>query len=434
MNISIIGTGYVGLPTGVGFASLGHNVCCIDKNIDKVERLNKGQIDIYEDNLKELFDKTVQEGKLTFAYSIKEGIQNADLVILAVGTPTEPNTNKADLTYIKEASKEIAECEIDRHIVIAIKSTVPVGTGDMVEEIINNENCDIVSMPEFLREGFALHDFFNPDRIVIGTNSEKAKNLLQQLYQDKNVLFTDRRSSELIKYASNAFLALKIHYINEIADLCEKAGANVEFVAKGMGLDSRIGNKFLNAGIGFGGSCFPKDTKALLETSKEFDSKMSLVDTVINGNNFRKMKIAKKIADKAKELNPHGEKQIRIAIYGLAFKNNTDDCRESPAIEIIQHLLNEKDLILEVYDPKANENAKKILGDKVNYYECPKLCAYAVDMLVILTEWEEFKNLDYKLILTSMRDDILLDYRNLLDEEEMKSIGFKYERIGKKYD
>jgi UDPglucose 6-dehydrogenase len=368
------------------------------------------------------------------AYSIAEGIKNADLVILAVGAPTEPETNKADLTYIKEASKEIAECEINRHVVIAIKSTVPVGTGDMVEEIINNENCDIVSMPEFLREGFALHDFFNPDRIVIGTNSEKAKNLLQQLYQDKNVLFTDRRSSELIKYASNAFLALKIHYINEIADLCEKAGANVEFVAKGMGLDSRIGNKFLNAGIGFGGSCFPKDTKALLETSKEFGSKMSLVDTVINGNNFRKMKIAKKIADKAKELNPHGEKLIRIAIYGLAFKNNTDDCRESPAIEIIQHLLNEKDLILEVYDPKANENAKRILGKKVNYYDNPEVCAFQADIIAILTEWEEFKTLDYKKILEHMRDDILLDYRNLLDEEEMKKIGFRYERIGKKYD
>lgn len=433
MNISIIGTGYVGLPTGVGFASLGHNICCIDKDLDKIDRLKKGEIDIYEENLEELFCKVTEEQKLTFSYSIKEGIQNADLIILAVGTPTEQNSDKADLTYIKEASKEIAEHLSDRYTILAIKSTVPVCTGDMIEEIIDRKNCDVISMPEFLREGFALYDFFNPDRIVVGTNSEKAKKVIQQLYDGKNILFTDRRSAELIKYASNAFLATKIHYINEIADLCEKTGANIENVAKGLGLDSRIGNKFLNAGIGFGGSCFPKDTRALLQTANEFNVEFSLVKNVIEGNNKRKKEIAQKIIQKAKSIKKQENKSIRIAIFGLAFKNNTDDCRESPAIEIVQNLLNE-DFIIEVYDPKAIDNAQKILKNKVTYYKYPEMCAFRADMLILLTEWEEFKILDYEKIYEIMNNKILLDYRNLLDEEKMKKIGFEYERIGKKYD
>lgn len=299
MKIAIIGTGYVGLPSGVGFAELGHSVVCVDNNKAKIEALNKGELTLYENGLADLFKTNTQQGRLQFTTSMKEAVQNADLVIIAVGTPPDPITHEADLQYIYAAANELAEY-LTGYTVIANKSTVPVGTGDAVEKIISAKNpkadFDVVSLPEFLREGFAVQDFFNPDRIILGTNSERAIALISKLYEpfkEKTpLLIVSRKSSETIKYASNAFLAMKIHYINEIANFCEKSGANVAEVAKGMGLDTRIGNRFLNAGIGFGGSCFPKDTMAMAHMANKFGVRMELIETTISGNQKRKSEIS----------------------------------------------------------------------------------------------------------------------------------------------
>ena len=310
MKVGIIGTGYVGLPTGVGLAELGNSVVCVDKVAEKIDMLNAGKLPIYEDSLDELFFKNVKNGRLKFTTSMKEAVAEADIVLITVGTPPHPVTHEADLTFIYQAAEELAE-HLTGYMVVATKSTVPVGTGDEIEKIIGKKNpnadFDVISLPEFLREGYAIHDFFNPDRIIIGTNSIKAKSIMEKLYQPfaekTNILFVSRKSSETIKYASNAFLAMKIHYINEIANFCEKTGANVAEVAKGMGLDKRIGNRFLNAGIGFGGSCFPKDTMAMAYMGQKAGAPIELIEATIKGNNKRKEQMAERILNAVCDLD-----------------------------------------------------------------------------------------------------------------------------------
>ena len=432
MKISIIGTGYVGLPTGVGMAELGHQVVCIDREISKIERLKKGEITLFEDGLEELLKKNLERGNISFTNSMKEGIADADIVLIAVGTPPHPVTKEADMKYVHAAATELAQ-HLDKYTVIATKSTVPVGTGDDIESLISKTNpnakFDVVSLPEFLREGFAVHDFFNPDRIIIGTDSDSAKAVLTELYKpfvDKSeILFVKRRSSETIKYASNAFLALKIHYINEMADFCEKANADIEEVAKGMGLDSRIGNKFLNPGPGYGGSCFPKDTNAMHFMAKQNGVELTLIEAAIRGNEKRKKDIAQKIISKINHIN-----SPKVAVLGLTFKGGTDDCRESPAMEIIDELL-KHELDITAYDPKGMKNANELLGDKINYAEDIYSVANDADILVILTEWDDFKNCDLQKVIINMRNKNIFDTRNILNAELAEKLGFSYYKIGK---
>lgn len=438
MKVAIIGTGYVGLPTGVGLAELGCQVTCIDKNPKIVDSLNNGKLTLFEEGLEELFQKNVGAGRLKFTTEFKEAISTADVVIIAVGTPPHPVTKEADMQYIHAAAAELAP-HLTGYTVVATKSTVPVGTGEAVESIIKKENpfadADVVSMPEFLREGFAIHDFFNPDRIVIGTDSERARKVLKELYKDfadkTHILFVGRRSSEAIKYASNAFLAMKIHYINEMADFCEKAHADISEVALGMGMDSRIGNKFLNPGPGYGGSCFPKDTMAMACMGRKAGVNLSLIENTILKNAERKKQMALRILNAVKDM-----KDPKIAVLGLAFKGGTDDCRESPAMEILNELLNvRKELSSEkpqiaVYDPKATENAKKMLGESVIYAENAYQACEGADIVAILTEWPEFKVLDLNRIRKLMKTPKILDLRNLLSKDKASELGFDYDCIG----
>lgn len=430
MNVAIIGTGYVGLPTGVGLAELGHNVICIDREERKIKALQDGKITLYEEGLEELFHKNVKEKRLSFSTSMKEGVENADIVMIAVGTPPHPVTKEADMKYIHAAATELAPY-LKTYTVIATKSTVPVGTGDDIESLISKKNpqaeFDVVSLPEFLREGFAVHDFFNPDRIIVGVNDDRAKPLIEKLYErfkDK-ILFVSRYSAETIKYASNSFLAIKVHFINEMADFCEKTGADILEVAKGMGLDTRIGSRFLNPGPGYGGSCFPKDTLAMAFMARQNEVNLSLVNAAISGNEERKDKIALRILEKIKD-----DKNAKIAILGLAFKDGTDDCRESPAIEIILKLL-EKNLNITAYDPKAMDIAKEILKDKIEYAKDMYECVENADILVILTEWKEFKELDLKQAKKLMKGKNILDFRNLLDKNKAIEAGFVYSGVGR---
>lgn len=431
MKVAIIGTGYVGLPTGVGLAELGNEVVCVDKIEAKIEALKNGKITIYEDGMEELFQKNLKKGALKFTTNMKEAVSGADLVMIAVGTPPHPETKEADLKYIYAAAEELAP-HLDGYTVVATKSTVPVGTGDEVEAIIKKVNqhadCDVVSLPEFLREGFAIHDFFNPDRIVIGANSVKAQNLLLELYKPfkgkTEFLLVNRKSSETIKYASNAFLAMKIHYINEMANFCEKAGADINEVAKGMGLDSRIGKKFLNAGPGYGGSCFPKDTNAMAQMGKKYGARLSLIETTIAKNDERKAEMGLRVIDGIKDY-----KDGKIAVLGLAFKGGTDDCRESPAMEILNEILKYSSNVA-VYDPKAMENAKGLLGNKVAYAADVYEACKSADILVILTEWEEFKQLDLVKLKQIMRHARIMDLRNMLNPKDVKNNGFVYSCIG----
>lgn len=432
MQIGIIGTGYVGLPTGVGLAELGHKVICIDREQSKITKLQRGEITLFEDGLEELLKKNLEKGNISFTTSMQEGVAGADIVLIAVGTPPHPVTKEADMKYVHAAATELAQY-LDGYTVIATKSTVPVGTGDDIEILINKRNptaqFDVVSLPEFLREGFAVYDFFNPDRIVIGTNSDKAKDLLTELYkpfaEKSKILFVKRRSSETIKYASNAFLAMKIHYINEMADFCEKAKADIEEVAKGMGLDSRIGNKFLNPGPGYGGSCFPKDTHAMHFMAKQNGVELTLIEAAIEGNEKRKQNIAKKILAKVSHI-----KNANVAVLGLTFKGGTDDCRESPAMEIIAELL-KYELNITAFDPKGIENAKELLGNKINYASDMYSVAKDADILVVLTEWDDFKDYDLNNIVSTMRNKNIFDTRNFINCDKADQLGFSYYRIGR---
>ncbi len=432
MKIGIIGTGYVGLPAGVGLAELGNDVICIDREKSKIDALNNGILTIYEDNLEELFHKNVKEGRLKFTTSMQEGIKDVDLVIIAVGTPPHPVTKEADMKYIHAAATELADY-LTGYTVIATKSTVPVGTGDDIESLISKKNSnaefDVLSLPEFLREGFAVYDFFNPDRIIVGTNSQRAKAVIEKLYEPfkgkSKLLFVNRRSSETIKYASNAFLAIKIHYINEMANFCEKVGADILEVAKSMGLDTRIGNRFLNPGPGYGGSCFPKDTLAMAFMGKQNDIDLTLINVAIKGNEERKNHMSERILNSIKDI-----KNPKIAVLGLAFKDGTDDCRESPAVDIVFKLLEQKIQIC-AYDPKAMDLAKQILGDKIGYANSMYEAIKDADAIAILTEWKEFSSLDLKKAYDLLNHKKIIDLRNLIDKNEAIKLGFEYQGVGR---
>ncbi len=432
-KVAIIGTGYVGLPTGVGLAELGNRVVCVDKLADKIDKLNRGELTLYEDGMEELFCKNVAAGALSFTTDMESAVKGADIVMLAVGTPPHPVTKEADLKYIYAAAEELAGY-LDGYTVVATKSTVPVGTGDEIEQIIAKVNpkadFDVVSLPEFLREGFAIHDFFNPDRIVIGTDSEKARGVMLELYRPfegkSEFLCVKRRSSETIKYASNAFLAMKIHYVNEMADFCECSGADIREVAKGMGLDSRIGKKFLNPGPGYGGSCFPKDTNAMAQMGKKFGSHLNLIETTIAEDDNRKVKMGQRVIEAIKE-HPEG----KIAVLGLAFKGGTDDCRESPAIDIIKEMIKYSRNIT-VYDPKALNNAKSILNNTVSYANDAEEACTGADVAVILTEWEDFRTLDLGRLAKIMNCAKIVDLRNMLSADAVKQAGFEYQCIGQR--
>ena len=430
MKISIIGCGYVGLVSGFCFADSGHKVTCIDNNDQKIGLLKENKVPIYEPGLTELLLKNVENNNLSFELNITENIKDSEIVLIAVGTPTGENGD-ANLTFVHQCAKEIAEF-ISPNTQIIIKSTVPVGTCDAVEDIIK-ENCvhsefSVISNPEFLREGNAINDFINPDRIVIGTDEQTDKKIMINLYKDitteDKILFTSRRSSELIKYASNSMLAMRIIFINEIADLCEKIGADVTDIAKGIGLDKRIGPHFLEPGPGFGGSCFPKDARALIESGKKYDAPQTLLESVILGNENRKKNISKKILDK---LDKQSENQI--GILGVTFKAETDDIRESPSLIVIPDL-QENGMNISVYDPEGEKEASKLIKN-VNWKKTAYEAAENVDCLAILTDWEEFKNLDLNKLKNSMKRPLIYDFRNIFDPDMMTELGFEYFSIGR---
>ena len=433
MKITVIGTGYVGLPTGVGLAELGNDVICLDIDESKINMLKAGQVTIFEEGLEDLFKKNTEAGKVKFSTSFEESIPDADVVMLAVGTPPNPITKEADMRYIRAAAEELAH-HLKGYTVVAVKSTVPVNTGTMVESVIRNENptadFDVISLPEFLREGFAVHDFFNPDRIIVGANTERARNVIAELYapfKDKcTILYVSRQSSETIKYASNAFLAMKIQYINEMADFCETSGANIYEVAKGMGLDSRIGAKFLVPGPGYGGFCFPKDTNAMAYMGRFNGVDLSLVEATIKGNERRKINMAKRILDLVDDV-----KEPTIAVLGSAFKGGTDDCRESPALQIIEILL-AHDVKVKLYDPQAMENTKRILKDMAIYCTSAYDAIGGADALAILTDWDEFKQLDLLKIKQLLKRPQIADYRNVVNFDEAKRLGFEIISLGRK--
>ena len=432
MHVTMIGTGYVGLVSGACFADFGHDVICIDKDAGKIERLRAGGIPIYEPGLDVLVAQNVKAGRLSFDTEAAAAVAKADAVFIAVGTPSRRGDGHADLSYVYAAAEEIAGL-LDGFTVIVTKSTVPVGTGDEIERIIKAKRPDaqfaVVSNPEFLREGAAIEDFKRPDRVVVGLEDERARPVMTELYRplylnETPIVFTSRRTSELIKYAANAFLALKITYINEIADLCEALGADVQQVAKGIGLDKRIGGKFLNAGPGYGGSCFPKDTLALVRTATDAGSPVRLIETTVEINDARKKAMSGKVA-KALDGDLAGK---TVGVLGLTFKPNTDDMRDAPALDILPALqaLGAK---VQAYDPEGEE-AKHMLKDvdfKSDAYEA----ATGADVLVIITEWDQFRALDLDRIKGLMKTPTLVDLRNIYKPEDIRSRGFKYASIGR---
>ncbi len=431
MKVAIVGTGYVGLPTGVGFAELGHDVFCIDQIEQKINDLNNGKITLYEVGLEELLLKNLSSGRLKFTTKMEEGVKNADMVIIAVGTPTHPITKESDMKYVYAAAAELAQ-HLGGYTVVAVKSTVPVGTGGEVAEIIANGNpradFDVVSLPEFLREGFAVEDFFNPDRIVIGTDSDRARAVISKLYSSFEgktaFLYVSRKSSEAIKYAANSFLAVKVHYINEMANFCEKSGADINEVAKGMGLDTRIGAKFLQPGPGYGGSCFPKDTTAMASMARNYGVKLTLIETTIEQNEARKKEMARRIMQAAGE----AESPV-VAALGVTFKSGTDDVRESPAMDIITELV-KSGAAVKVYDPKGMDNARALLKDDVYYASGIADACAGADICAILTEWRDFKDFDYAAVRGTIRSPVIVDLRNLLDKKAIPEEGFTYYSLG----
>nr|WP_291902671.1 UDP-glucose/GDP-mannose dehydrogenase family protein [Maricaulis sp.] len=429
----MIGTGYVGLVSGACFADFGHDVTCVDKDAAKVETLQSGGIPIYEPGLDLLVQRNVREGRLHFTQDLTDAVREADAVFIAVGTPSRRGDGFADLSFVYAAAKEIAEV-MNGYTVVVTKSTVPVGTGDEVERIIRETRPDadfaVVSNPEFLREGAAIDDFKRPDRVVVGTDDERARNVMHELYRplflnETPIVFTSRRTSELIKYAANAFLALKITFINEMADLCESVGANVQEVARGVGLDNRIGSKFLNAGPGYGGSCFPKDTLALVRTAQDFKSPVRLVETVVDVNDKRKRAMADKVIA-ACDGDVSGK---TIAVLGLTFKPNTDDMREAPSLEIIP-ALQEAGAVIKAFDPAGTVEAEHMFSG-VEFTSGPYFCVEGADAVVIITEWNEFRALDLERLKASMNAPVLVDLRNIYVPDEMQAAGFKYTSIGR---
>ena len=430
MKISVIGCGYVGLVSGVCFADSGHTVTCIDNDNKKIQLLKDNQVPIYEPGLNELLLKNIKGNNLHFDLNINENIKDSEIVLITVGTPTDEN-GEADLTFVRQCANEIAEF-ISPNTLVIVKSTVPVGTCDEIESIIY-EKCvhsefSVISNPEFLREGNAIYDFMNPDRIVIGIKDQNHKKRIIDLYtnisNEDKILFTSRRSSELIKYASNSMLAMRIIFINEIADLCEKIGADVTDIAKGIGLDKRIGPHFLEPGPGFGGSCFPKDARALIESGKKFDAPQTLLESVILGNENRKKNISKKILDKL-----DGQYENQIGILGVTFKAETDDMREAPSLIIIPDL-QDNGMNVSVYDPEGEEEASKLI-ENVNWKQTAYEAAEDVDCLVILTDWKEFKDLDLIKLKDKMKRPLIYDFRNIFDPDKMAELGFEYFSLGR---
>lgn len=435
MRVAMIGTGYVGLVSGTCFADFGHIVTCIDKDASKIDALNNGQIPIYEPGLQDLVAKNVEENRLFFTTDPAQAIKEADAVFIAVGTPTRRGDGHADLSYVYAAAEEIAGL-VDGFTVVVTKSTVPVGTGDEVEAIIQRTRPDadvaVVSNPEFLREGAAINDFKRPDRVVVGTENDQAVEVMQELYRplylnETPIIVTKRRTSELIKYAANAFLAVKITFINEIADLCEKVGANVQEVSRGIGLDNRIGSKFLHAGPGYGGSCFPKDTLALSKIAADAGSDLKIVDSVIEVNSDRKKKMAQKVIDFM-----GGDVQGKtVALLGLAFKPNTDDMREAPSIDIVQKL-QEAGALIRAYDPAGMEEASHMMSD-VLFCDGPYHAIENADVAVIVTEWDQFRALDLDRVKTLLKAPKIVDLRNIYKADYMSSRGFEYTSVGRSY-
>ncbi len=433
MRVTMIGSGYVGLVSGACFADFSHEVTCVDKDASKIEALLQGRIPIFEPGLDQLVATNVEAGRLRFTTDLKEAVKDAEVVFIAVGTPSRRGDGHADLSYVYAAAAEIAGAVTGPTIVVT-KSTVPVGTGDEVERILRETRPDIdfhvVSNPEFLREGAAIDDFKRPDRIVIGSDNEHAREVMRQLYRPlyinaSPIVNMSRRGAELTKYAANAFLATKITFINEIADLCEKVGADVQDVARGIGLDGRIGSKFLHAGPGYGGSCFPKDTLALLKTSQDYDAPQRIVEAVVAVNDNRKRAMGRKIVA-AMGGDVRGK---TIAILGLTFKPNTDDMRDSPAISIIQ-ALQDGGATIRAYDPEGVEQAKLML-DKVTYCASPYEAMEGSDAAALVTEWNEFRALDLGRVKSLLKSPTFVDLRNVYNEAEMAAVGLSYTGVGR---
>jgi UDPglucose 6-dehydrogenase len=434
MRVTMIGAGYVGLVSGACFADFGHNVTCVDKAPEKIRKLKNGEMPIYEPGLDELVGANVREGRLSFTTDAAESIHDSDAVFIAVGTPSRRGDGHADLQYVFAAAEEIADL-MQGYTVIVTKSTVPVGTGDEVEARIRRRREDgdfgVVSNPEFLREGAAISDFKRPDRIVVGAEDERARNVMRELYRplflnETPILFTGRRTSELIKYAANAFLAMKITFINEVADLCERVGGDVQEVARGIGLDNRIGRKFLNAGPGYGGSCFPKDTLALVRTAQEAGSPIRLVEATVDVNDARKRAMARKIID-AMGGDVSGK---TIAVLGLTFKPNTDDMRDAPSTDIVP-ALQAAGAHVRAFDPEGMEEARRHLDSGVEFSEGPYQCVEGADALAIVTEWDQFRALDLERVKTALKTPIIVDLRNIYNPAEMRAHGFNYISIGR---
>jgi UDPglucose 6-dehydrogenase len=432
MRIAMIGTGYVGLVSGACFADFGHRVCCVDKDGAKIDGLNAGQMPIWEPGLDGLVKSNVERGRLTFTTELAGAVGEAEAVFIAVGTPARRGDGHADLTFVFDAVRELAQF-IKPGTVVVTKSTVPVGTGDRIEEILREEGVNEVSVasnPEFLREGAAIADFKHPDRIIVGAEDERARDILKEIYRPlflnrAPILFTGRRTAELTKYAANAFLAVKISFINEIADLCEAVDADVQDVARGIGLDNRIGAKFLHAGPGYGGSCFPKDTVALLKTADKAGVDQRIVRTTVAVNDDRKQQMAERV-ERALGGDLKGRK---IAVLGLAFKPNTDDMREAPSIPLIKGLL-ERGATVSAYDPVARHQAEQLLSD-IDFADDSYGAAEGADGLVIVTEWDEFRALDLDRIASVMRGGVLVDLRNVYDRDDAELAGLTYFGIGR---
>lgn len=433
MNIAVVGTGYVGLVTGTCFAETGNNVICVDNNIKKVESLKAGNIPIFEPGLDLIFDRNTKEGRLHFTTDLKDAVSKSQIIFLALPTPPGEN-GSADLSYIMGVADQLGDIIADYKVIVD-KSTVPVGTAEKVAAImakkLPKKMFDVVSNPEFLREGVAVEDFLKPDRVVIGTKSEKARKVMKQLYepfvrQGNPIYFMDERSAEMTKYAANAYLAMRISFMNEIANLCEKTGSNVDMVRIGMGSDNRIGKRFLFPGIGYGGSCFPKDVQALARTASDYSYDFKILKSVMKVNTIQKGVMTKKIRKYYK--NELAGKTI--AVWGLAFKPNTDDIREAPALVIIDELL-ELGAHVVAFDPEAMANVKDIYGDKIKYAKGMYEATEGADCLAIMTEWGEFRSPDFERIGNSLKSKVIFDGRNLYDLEQMKSSGFHYQSVGR---
>ena len=435
MKIAMVGSGYVGLVSGACFADFGHDVVCIDKDPSKIERLNAGVMPIYEPGLAELVAGNVRAGRLSFTTDLAEGIKDAQAIFIAVGTPSRRGDGHADLSFVHAVAREVGE-HLTSPAVIVTKSTVPVGTGDEVERIVADTGTSVrfavASNPEFLREGAAINDFKRPDRIVIGTEDEWAKGVMNEVYRplflnSAPILFTSRRSSELIKYAANAFLAVKITFINEMADLCEKVGGNVQDVSRGIGMDNRIGSKFLHAGPGYGGSCFPKDTLALLKTAEDYDSPTRIVEAVVKVNESRKRAMGRKVVEALG--GPAEARGKHVALLGLTFKPNTDDMRDAPSIAIAQ-TLGDAGVTVAAYDPEGMEAAAPLMPGvamKTSAYEAIE----GADAVVIVTEWDAFRALDMERVKTLAKAPVVVDLRNVYRPDEMRAKGFDYSSVGR---